>query len=270
MTEVVKSKKYEKFQNSIQEMELTSDLFFSVVMSEPAVCQEVVSIIMGQEIRVREVQYQHAILSLTHHSVRIDILAEDMEEKKIGIEMHPQSNENRQRRTRYNLASIDMNTLKTGQEYVELPDAVHIYITQADFLRTGKGINFVERRILGTDIQVCNGVHEYYVCLSKPGDAVEQTELLKYMRNCNEVMESQYFPNLVKRVRQLKEESEGGSIMCEIMERIEREAENRGRILGTIDLMREMQYLDEMIESKLVGMYQLSVETAREYLGYSV
>ncbi len=77
-------------------------------------CQEVISLILGK-IEVLDVQYQHSVVNLTHHSVRIDVLARDTDERKIGLEMHPQSNEDRVRRTRYNLACIDVNTLNTGK-----------------------------------------------------------------------------------------------------------------------------------------------------------
>lgn len=65
--------------------------------------------------------------------------------------------------------------------------------------------------------------------------------------------------------------------MCEYLEEIRnsglRDGEKLGReagekigILGAIDLMRELQYLDTVIEAKLVEKFCLSQDKAREYL----
>ncbi len=229
-------------------------------------CQEVVSLILGKEVEVLDVQYQHTILSLTHHSIRIDVLARDTEGRRIGIEMHPQSNEDRVRRTRYNLACIDVNTLDTGKEYVELPDAVHIYITKADFLKTGRGINRVERKIIGTNIEVSNGIQEYYVSLSKEADTVGQTKLLQYMQHSKGILESQYFPKLVARVRQLKEQQRGVKYMCEIMDKLMEESEAKGEAKGIIETLEELGVPKEQIVDRLIKKLKITVEEAMGYL----
>ncbi len=259
----------EKILKSIEQMELTSDLFFSVVLEDKEVCQEVVSLILGKKIEVLDVQYQHTVLNLVHHSIRIDVLACDAEGSKIGIEMHPQSNEDRVKRTRYNLACIDVNTLNTGEKYIELPDAVHIYITQADFLKTGKGINQVERKIIGTNIEVSNGIQEYYVSLGKDGDTIGQTKLLQYMQHSKGIVESEYFPKLVARVRMLKEEHGGRVYMCEIMDKLMAESEAlgeaRGEARGIIETLQELGVPKEKIVDKLINKLKITVEEA---LGY--
>lgn len=161
-----------------------------------------------------------------------------------------------------------------GEHYIDLPDAVHIYITQADFLKTKKGVNLVERKVVGTNILVSNGIQEYYVCLKNTGDTLAQTELFKYIQNCNGIKSSVYFPKLVKRVQMIKENKKGDNIMCEIMEKIELEAEARGEakgetrgiILGMIKIMRDLQYLDVTIEKSLIEKYQLSKELVHEYM----
>ncbi|MFI3171178.1 MAG: hypothetical protein R3Y58_02220 [Eubacteriales bacterium] len=58
--------------------------------------------------------------------------------------------------------------------------------------------------------------------------------------------------------------------MCEIMDGIRNEGikigERRGKILGTVELMRELEYLDVAIENKLVEKYHISQEKARAYV----
>ncbi|MFI3209347.1 MAG: hypothetical protein R3Y40_09460 [Eubacteriales bacterium] len=213
---------------AIQKLQLTSDIFWSIALKDVEACQEVVRIITGEDIKLVEVRYQETILQLNNHSIRIDTWGRDSKERNIGIEMHTQSNENRIKRNRYNIASMDVRSLETGDQYDDIPDTWGIYITQADFLKTKKGINKIERIVSGTKKEAPNGVSEYYVSLSCKGETEAQTELLRYIKNSDGVMDSKYFPNLVKRVRFLKEAEKGETVMCEIMDEIFRDGEARG------------------------------------------
>lgn len=216
-------KKEQKISESILHFELTSDLFFSVALEDIEVCQEEVQILLNRPIQILDVKCQYTILNLTHHSIRIDILAREVDGKTISLEMHPQSDEDRVKRTRYNVGSIDVQSLKIGKEYRDLPDVIHIYITKSDFLKTEKGINYVSRTVKGTDVEIPNGVEEYYISLSRDGDNPEQTALLKYMLHSKGIKESNIFPKLVERVNYLKTEQGGHTIMCEIMDQLLRE-----------------------------------------------
>ncbi|MFI3172145.1 MAG: PD-(D/E)XK nuclease family transposase [Eubacteriales bacterium] len=272
--------------NAIPTLQLTSDIFFGIVLEDIAVCQEVIRILTGVELEIIDVKSQYSVLQMNNHSVRIDIWAEDKCRNQIGIEMHPQSNEDRIRRNRYNISSMDIKSLEKGKTYAEAHNIYGIYITKADFLKTKKGINKVVRTIQNTDTSIPNGIEEYYISLSCEGDTKEQTELLKYLKDCEGVVSNKYFPNLVRRVRWLKEESEGQEVMCEIMDGIlkrgieigekrgeergesrgERRGVARGKILGAIDMMRELEYLDTTIEHKLIEKYHISQEKARKYM----
>lgn len=204
----------------MQQLQLTSDIFFSIVLEDIEVCQEVIRIITGENLEIVEVKNQQTILQIDNHSIRIDIWAKDVTGRQIGIEMHPQSGEDRVKRNRYNIASIDVNTFQKSKEYKELADVIAIYITNADFLKTKKGVNKVVRYIDETDKKIPNGITEYYICLSCKGKNVEQTELLQYMVDSNGISESKYFPNLVKRVQYLKSKREEVRRMCEIIDGI--------------------------------------------------
>ncbi len=65
------------------------------------------------------------------------------------------------------------------------------------------------------------------------------------------------------------DDKKGAVHMCEYLEEIRnsglRDGERIG-ILGAIDLMRELQYLDTVIEAKLVEKFCLTQDKAREYL----
>lgn len=136
---------------------------------------------------------------------------------------------------------------------------------------TGENLNIVEVRnqqailrfIDATNKQIPNGISEYYVNLACSGRTQEQTALLQYMVNSDGIEESIYFPNLVKRVRHLKENEGGLKIMCEIIdaivqeERIEARIEGRleGRLESKVELIRNLK--ENFTLSKLANMLGL-------------
>lgn len=265
---------YNECQKSIKNFQLTSDLFFGVALENIDACQEVIRILTGEDITLLEVHCQETILQLETHSIRIDIWAKDIRGRHVGLEMHPQSNEDRVRRNRYTLSSMDVQNLKAGSKYGDIPDVCGIYITSADFLKTRTGVNKVERIITHTGKSIPNGTSEYYVSLNCTGNTPAQKELLKYMVNSDEIMESIYFPNLVKQVRHLKETKEGEDYMCEIMDELIRKGEIRGekrgikkgKVYGSIETLRELNYAPEDICNHLMIKFEISKDVANGYL----
>lgn len=255
---------------SIKKFQLTSDIFFGVVLQDISACQEVIRIITGEDITLIEVRYQETILQLDTHSICIDIWTRDILGRHIGLEMHPQSGEDRVKRNRYTIASMDVRNLKIGHKYKDMPAVFGIYITSSDFLKTKKGINKVDRIIHNNGSLIPNGVSEYYISLNCPGDTPAQTELLKYMKNSDGIMESKYFPSLVKRVNYLKESKEGENYMCEIMDELIRKeserSEKRGEKRGVITTLRELYFTPDDICKHLIMKFNISEETAKKYM----
>ncbi len=217
----------EEKKEQLDQLDLTSDIFCGIVLEDVATCEDVIRILLGEKLKVTHVKSQVSIRQLQNRSVVVDILAEEESGKKIYFEMHPQS-EDRFHRIRYNVACIDVQMLEKGEPFSKLQDVYAIYITISDFLKTKRGINRVVRTIEGTNKHVTNGIYEYYISLSQEGDTPEQTELLHYFLNSKGVLESKSFPNLVKRVRFLKEEKGGLDIMCKIMDKIREDGIEQG------------------------------------------
>ncbi|MFI3214942.1 MAG: PD-(D/E)XK nuclease family transposase [Eubacteriales bacterium] len=231
----------EEQNNKILRFQMISDIFFSKVLEDKKACEEVLRIITGKIFEIEEVKSQYSIRQFVTHSVILDIWA--MAEKKtvIHIEMHPRNDESHMQRIRYNTASVDMENLETGKEYEALPDVYGIYISNKPFglnqLGIRVGIDHVVRILHTAMEEAGNGIHEYYVDLKGKCETREQNELLKYMVNADGVEDSDAFPNLVKRVRFLKENQGGKEIMCEILEQERKEGKIDGIIEGEIKKM---------------------------------
>ncbi|MFI3212696.1 MAG: PD-(D/E)XK nuclease family transposase [Eubacteriales bacterium] len=224
----------EEQNNKILRFQMTSDIFFSKVLEDKKACEEVLRIITGKIFRIEEVKSQYSIRQLATHSVILDIWAMAEKATIIHIEMHPRNDESHMQRIRYNTASVDMENLETGKEYEELPDVYGIYISHKQFvnrkLEDRVGIDHVVRIFHTAKEEASNGIHEYYVDLKGKCETREQDELLKYMVNADGIEDSDAFPNLVKRVRFLKENQGGKEVMCEILEQERKEGKIEGKI----------------------------------------
>lgn len=269
---------YEEKRRKVRQFQLTSDIFFSKVMEDTRACQELVQILTGKDLVIKNVKTQYSIRNMENHSLVLDVLAEDERGRLVNVEIHPQEDEDHVRRSRYHLSSIDISFLEKGTSFDLIPEVYLIYITEKDFIGNNKGIYEIDRLVRGSDIILDNGVHELYVNLRGETDRKEQKELLRYMVRSESGYETEVFPNLARRVNLLKEEKEGIEIMCDIMEKerargkaegkaegkVEGKAEGKAEIIALIrrkyqkhhtpEQAAEALELDEVYVRKIMGM----------------
>ncbi|MFI3177081.1 MAG: PD-(D/E)XK nuclease family transposase [Eubacteriales bacterium] len=233
----------------ISNFQLTSDLFLGKVLEDARACEEVIGILTGRNIRIQEVESQYSIRQLETRSVILDIYAVEEDGTRLTLEMHPRADEDHLRRNRYNIGSIDMNLLDKGVEYEQLPEVYGIYLSKKKFGTSNAAIREVIRKYNNAedccDEADCpdNGVHEYYVNLSGKADTKEQEALIRFLVNSDVTIEHEAFPNLVRRVRFLKEDDGGFEIMCEIMDELMEMSKELGKEQG-IELGKESGYME--------------------------
>lgn len=224
---------YEERRKKVRQFNMTSDVFFCKVLEDKHACEEVIRIMLNEpEFEVIEVKAQYSIRNIENHSVVLDILAVDTAGKLINIEMQVQDEGDHQRRVRYYHSSIDMSYLEKGVPYGALPDIYLIFITKKDFFKYHNGIYYVERVLKNIGSIVDNGVHEIYANLECPCDNEKINELLTFMKHSDGSYQTAAFPNVVKKVRFLKEKGEGIESMCKILEEERCEGRKEGIIEG--------------------------------------
>ena len=74
------------------------------------------------------------------------------------------------------------------------------------------------RVVRGRGTVTDNGVHEVYANLTYGCEDEKIDELLRYMKRSDCDYQTEVFPNVVRKVRYLKEQKEGVEIMCKILE----------------------------------------------------
>lgn len=234
-------KTFEEKRREIAQFHLTSDLLFSKVMEDKEACEQLINIILGMKLKVKDVRIQYNIRNITGHGVILDILAETEEGKIVNVEMQMENDDCHVKRVRYYQGSIDTKLFKKGKKYQELPDLYMIFITRTDFIKQGKAIYFVERILRGYSIEesesIQNGVHEIYVNLQGKTTDYRLQELLNYIKESTIVNAKEYFGAVASRVQYLKENPRGVNMMCEILQAKWQDGVRIGERLNEISLI---------------------------------
>ena len=102
---------------------------------------------------------------------------------------------------------VDVHSLKSGQDFRELPECYVIFITQEDVLKRGKTIYTIHKYIDGDLEAFDDGSHTIYVNGAAKDDGTELWKLIHDLHCTN--ADEMYFPQLSARVKYLKEDEEG-------------------------------------------------------------
>lgn len=164
---------------------------------------------------VKRAQTQYSIKNLQGRSVRLDVYAEDSNDKKYNVEVQRTDRGAGARRARYNSSLIDANTILPGDDIKELPETYVILITENDVLGKGRPLYHINRVIEETGDSFGDGSYIIYV----NGAYRDDTPLGKLMHDfsCSNPADMNY-KILADRTRYFKEDKEGLESMCKVVE----------------------------------------------------
>ena len=236
----------------IAAMNLTSDIFMSVVLEDISACEYVLRILMNMpDLKVVEVKTQYSIRQIGTHSVVFDVLAEDNNGKLYEIEIQNEDNDNHVKRVRYIIASIDTAMFDKGTKYNELPDMHIFYISSFDLVGIGKTVYDIERRIKDTDLTLDNGVHEHYIN-TEINDNTAVADLMQYFKNTD--INDNDHGVLSERVKYLKGSKRGACEMSDVWDKIREDGREEGveegqsRAITVINLYYKGKSVEEIAE----------------------
>lgn len=204
---------------------IDDDFMRCIFRNNKALAQLVLRIVLQKhDLIVENVETQADLHRLSGaRSVSLDVLATDSEQKKYDIEIQRQDRGAGKRRARYHSSAMDIDNLKSGQDFDELPDSYVIFITENDIFGDRKPFHRIERVDLDTDRKPLfdDGEHILYVNGAYRGDS----DIGKLMHdfNCWNPDDMNY--RLMKDVtRFYKEDPKGVEIVCRAFEesRLER------------------------------------------------
>ena len=186
----------------------------------------VLRIITGiNDLKIIKSETQFDLHSLSgSRSLRLDVLGTDSKGKKINLEVQRADAGAAAKRVRYHSSALDIEFLKSGEDFSKLPETYVIFITENDVKGKGKVIYQYEwREEDGTTLD--DGAHIIYVnaAYDKKDDTSELAKLMHDFR-CSQSKDMLTKP-LADKTRKLKETPEGVDTMCKAIE------ENNKRIL---------------------------------------
>ena len=169
-------------------------------------------------------------------SICLDAYGADSSGKKYDIEIQREDRGAEPQRARYHSSVMDVENLDAGQKFSELPDTYTIFITEKDFYGMGKPVYSIERTIRETGKAFEDGAHILYVNGEYRGDS--DIGRLMHDFNCTNAGEMN-FELMAERTRYLKENPEGVSQMCKVIEEMRREEREAGMKEGLKEGLRE-------------------------------
>ena len=194
---------FEQRRELVQSLTMFDDEFFSVVMEDEGVCEEVLRVLTGiEDLRVKKVKTQFSLRHLKAHGAVLDALAEDSTGKLYDIEVQKTDDVDHGRRLRYYQGSMDTYLVDKGVKYEDLPELYLIYITEFDLFKLGMVKYEVCRMIRGTEICLDNGIHEIYISAA----STDESKLSKLIQFFTETASMHMqFPKLSERIQYFKE-----------------------------------------------------------------
>lgn len=191
------------------------------------------------------------------HSICLEAYGTDADGKRYDLEIQRQEKGADPHRARYHSSVMDVENLRSGQEFRELPDTYTIFITEKDFYGKGMPIYPIERINLATDKPFEDGEHILYVNGQYRGDS----DIGKLMHdfNCSSA-DDMNFELMAERTRYLKENPKGVEEMCKVMEDMRNESlkEVAKRMLS--DGMLTLEKISEYVGLPLEEVNKLKTE----------
>lgn len=191
--------------------------------------QMVLRIVTGiEDLEVIELSVQKDFKRLgDSRSICLDAYAKDSKGQYFDLEIQRADVGADVRRARYHSSAMDIENLKAGQDFSELPETYTIFITENDFFRQGEAVYRIERINLTTSKPFDDGEHILYV----NGAFRDDSDIGRLMHDfsCCDPSEMNY-DLLKEKARYFKEDAKGVSDMCRVFE----EVMNKGIMIGEV------------------------------------
>lgn len=228
---------FEQKKALVAQFNLMNDTFFSVVMEHNDAAEYLLTQLLGKPIKIIENKTQYSIRNAESHSIVLDALVEDEEHNLYDVEVQVGDNNNHERRLRYYRTAIDWSYLEKGKDFSELPELYMIFISDFDPFKLKR--NHYEIKEYVEDSAVCynDGVHRLYFNTAVK-DESGLSKLLQYLADSS--ADNDNFGALSRQVNYHKIQNEGVDFMCKAVEEYGKDCEEKGKIEGKIETVKNM------------------------------
>ena len=127
--------KHAKELERIRKLRLLDDDFMNKVFEDKKCTELLLRIILDRtDLKVKKVHGEHVIKNLQGRSIRLDILAVDVQGILYNIEVQRSNKDAGAKRARYNSSVIDANVTEPGENYENLYESYVIFVTENDII----------------------------------------------------------------------------------------------------------------------------------------
>lgn len=203
-----------------------------------------------QDLKVthQETQYDMQQI-LGARSLSLDVFATDSENQLYNLEIQRSDKGATAKRARYHSSAIDVESLKTKEDFDKLPITYVIFITENDVRGENRPIYHFEWRDIETGESLGDGTHIIYVNAAYDNEN-DNSDIAKLMHDfrCSDPADMN-FELLASKTKYFKQTDEGVKHMCKLNEEMVNEAK---------------------LEAKLEAEYENSIKVATKMISDSV
>mgnify|MGYP003586847833 CR=1 FL=1 len=190
----------------------------------------ILRIIMEQpDLHVLSVTIEDTIPSLLGHGIRMDVHAVDSAGTEYDIEVQRSDKGAGARRARFNSSLLDLNSLKKGNTYDQLPESYVIFITENYIFKAGLARYHINRIIEELSRPFNDGEHIIYV----NGDYRGSDDIGKLMNDFrSSKVDDMILEPLKETVNRYKNNPREVAAMCADLEKWSMDERSEGRAEG--------------------------------------
>ncbi|EHJ00459.1 Conserved hypothetical protein CHP01784 [Clostridium sp. DL-VIII] len=254
---------------TLKELNLEDDFLFAKVMSDKAICKELLENILDIEIeKVELVEEQKTIdLLLESKGIRLDVYVKDEENTIYNVEMQRGKHKNLPKRLRYYQGNIDLDLISKGEDYRKLAKSYIIFICTFDLFNKGRH-KYTFKSICLEDNKVVLNDETEKIILNTKGiikDLSEELlEFLAYVEDSTDNVAEDAKGNLVKRLhKRVQKVKNDISVEVEFMTLLERDREKieEGKVELLIkQLIKKFKMIPDEYKDKLKSLSEENIE----------
>ena len=252
---------------TLQDLTIKDNFMFGAVMMDEEICKELLELVLGFRIAMLSNE-KCFVYHPEYKGVRLDILAADEKNTHYNVEMQVFRKRKPGKRSRYYHSQIDMELLRSGQDYEELPDSYVIFICDFDpFYREKYRYTFDMACREDGNVALEDGSHTVFLstCGENEDEVPEElVKFLKYVKAGLKESSEDFQDNFVKRVQTAvrnvkasREMEEQYMLLEELIKEEREQALAEGRELGLTEgisrgqissILELLSYLGEVPE----------------------
>lgn len=257
---------------TVRQLVPIDDVMFQKICEDREVCQELISVFLGEPVIVIQVVSQESIGNLQGRSVRLDCLCKLENGVYVNVEVQKPDNDDHEARVRYNASVITANETPKSVKFRDVARVIVIYITKFDLFHDGYPIYHIDRMVRETGKVRDDGFTEIYV-----NAAVKKYDN-DLNRNVSDLMDLfvdrerynvEKFPYFSNRKNTFVNSEKGEIEMCEKVEKLFREREKE-TILNSLFRYVEKGGMTISFASKEAGMTENEFSNQMRLNGFVV